>query len=193
MLDNSLLVINASPNKKGNTSLLLDTFLKGAGVLSQVVYPYEKSVKPCIDCKYCRKNKGVCVFQDDMTELYNLIRKCSNIVIASPLYFGNYPAPMKAIIDRMQVFWSEKYVYKAMSNSRKKRGILLSTAGVMYPNMFESLEKTTQYVFGITNTELYGKVLITNTDKLPLRLNDKAMEEVFDLGRKFSSELLDEE
>ena len=63
------LVLFSSPDRKGNTGTLLDSFLKGCSGEVEIINVYGLAVKPCTDCKFCWKNKR-CVFDDDMNELY---------------------------------------------------------------------------------------------------------------------------
>lgn len=46
-----------------------------------------------------------CVFDDDMTEVYDLLLAADELIVVSPVYFSGAPAPMKALLDRMQPFF----------------------------------------------------------------------------------------
>ena len=58
-----------------------------------------KKINFCIHCDYCLKNK-VCVFKDDMQEVYSLLKKAVGIIFATPVYNGGVSAQTKAIMDR---------------------------------------------------------------------------------------------
>lgn len=58
-----------------------------------------KKINYCIHCDYCIKNK-VCVFKDDMQEVYSLLKKANGIIFATPVYNGGVSAQTKAIMDR---------------------------------------------------------------------------------------------
>ncbi len=58
-----------------------------------------KNINFCIHCDYCLKNK-VCVFKDDMQEVYSLLKKADGIIFATPVYNGGVSAQTKAIMDR---------------------------------------------------------------------------------------------
>ena len=50
----------------------------------------------------CCEKKGFCPIDDDMPhEIYPLIRKADVIVVATPIFFYNTTAQMKALIDRV--------------------------------------------------------------------------------------------
>ena len=58
-----------------------------------------KKINFCIHCDYCLKNK-VCIFKDDMQEVYSLLKKAVGIIFATPVYNGGVSAQTKAIMDR---------------------------------------------------------------------------------------------
>jgi multimeric flavodoxin WrbA len=58
-----------------------------------------KNISPCKHCDYCLKNKE-CVVNDDMYQLYPLIRAAQGFVIATPVYNGSLSAQTKIVIDR---------------------------------------------------------------------------------------------
>jgi len=58
-----------------------------------------KKINFCIHCDYCLKNK-VCIFKDNMQEVYSLLKKAVGIIFATPVYNGGVSAQTKAIMDR---------------------------------------------------------------------------------------------
>jgi multimeric flavodoxin WrbA len=58
-----------------------------------------KRVGFCLHCDYCLKNK-VCVFKDDMFELYPLLKDAEGIIFATPVYNNGASAQLKAVLDR---------------------------------------------------------------------------------------------
>ena len=117
-----LLVINGSPNKEGHTKKIIDEVLNGLDkdkVKITEINCYSKKISPCIDCKCCSSRKGKCSIKDDMEEIYYELKKSDFIILGSPMYFGMFPAPLKALIDRCQLLWSEKNIFNEIS--KKKR------------------------------------------------------------------------
>lgn len=161
-----VLVINASPHKKGHTTALLQEILKDAEekVVIRFINCYEVDIKPCIDCKYCSKVKGKCFIKDDMNNLYKELKECDIVILASPMYFGMFPSELKALIDRCQVIWSEKHCFKD-ENIPKKRGIFIFNGGDKWPNMFQPMETVGRYFFNTINCSIAFKVFISNTDR----------------------------
>jgi multimeric flavodoxin WrbA len=71
-----------------------------------------KSIEYCTHCDYCLSHKK-CVINDDMNELYPLLRKCEGIIIATPVYNGGVNAQTKSIIDRCRAMCAaDKNVFK---------------------------------------------------------------------------------
>ncbi|MFW6312128.1 MAG: flavodoxin family protein, partial [Nanoarchaeota archaeon] len=84
---------------------MLDFFIEELSGDIEVINAYEENISPCIDCRYCWKNRG-CSIKDNMQDIYNKIDEADNIIIASPVYFHTVPGPLKIIIDRCQVYWA---------------------------------------------------------------------------------------
>ena len=120
-----ILGFQGSPRKKGNTNYLLAAFMDEAenlGAQTRIVEVSKKNIVPCIGCGYCEK-KGYCITQDDdMTnEIYPLLREADVVVLATPIYFYNVPAQLKAPIDRSQTLWSRKYKLNLTDPARHYR------------------------------------------------------------------------
>jgi multimeric flavodoxin WrbA len=130
-----IIAFNGSPRPGGNTETLLNETLKPlreAGHDIRVFNLNSITIKPCQDCAGCLKT-GACVYKDDaMCEIYDEIRQAERIILASPIFFFNVSAQTKAMIDRCQAFWCEKYLMKkeipAGPNGRK--GLLLLVGGM---------------------------------------------------------------
>jgi multimeric flavodoxin WrbA len=59
----------------------------------------DKNIRDCDGCFKCR-DIGTCVYDDDMTEIYEELRRCDGLVLASPVYLGLINGPMKTMMDR---------------------------------------------------------------------------------------------
>lgn len=102
-MNKQILVIKGSPRKNGNTSAMADAFIKGAdengNIITEVVLR-DKTIGDCMGCGVCQENGGICVQKDDMTEIYDAMKKADIIVLASPVYFYTWTSLMKRMIDR---------------------------------------------------------------------------------------------
>jgi multimeric flavodoxin WrbA len=97
-----ILGLSCSPRKQGNTVIMLDEALKGAGHEGSEVELYSVSgrdIKPCDGCYSCI-SKGVCHIKDDMQTLYDKLVEADGIIFSTPIYFYSMTAQGKAIMDR---------------------------------------------------------------------------------------------
>jgi multimeric flavodoxin WrbA len=53
----------------------------------------------CIHCDYCLNNKK-CALNDDMQELFALLKEADGIIFATPVYNGGISAQAKTVMDR---------------------------------------------------------------------------------------------
>lgn len=178
-------VLMASPHKSGHTVELASAFLSQLKGNVTIINAFEKKVKPCVDCKYCYDHDE-CAIKDDMQEILNQIESSDNIVVASPIYFSGFPSPFKAIIDRMQVNFSKKYIRGEKPAMPKKKAVLILTAGAEYKDMFLPCEGIVKQFFNAANAELAGKAFASKTDKVPACENLPALEKAKEIARKLN-------
>ncbi len=158
-----VLGLQGSPRKKGNTNYLLSAFLdeaKKRGAETLAIHVPDKHIKPCIGCTNCEK-KGVCsIKDDDMTkEIFALLRRADVVVVATPIYFYNATAQLKALIDRSQTLWSRKYKLGLTDPGRQDRkGILLAVGATRGKNLFEGMILTAKYFFDAIGADFHGKL-----------------------------------
>jgi len=155
-----VLGLQGSPRKKGNTDLLLSSFMEAAkqiGAETQIVNVYKQQIEPCVECSVCEK-KGICSIHDEMSqEVYPLLRRADIVVLASPIFFYNVTAPLKALIDRTQTFWSRKYRLNMEDPRRKHRkGFLLAIGATKGKTLFQGTIATAKYFFDAIGATIQG-------------------------------------
>lgn len=143
--------LNGSPRVGGNTELLLTQAERAAQTAGHEVKRFnlnKMQIKPCQDCGGCEKT-GTCVIQDDMTEIYHAIREADRIIVASPVFFFGLSAQTKAVIDRSQAFWCEKYLLKKplAEGPNGRRGLLLLVGGMKKDIGIQCSEATAKAFF----------------------------------------------
>ena len=137
MKTGKILILNASPRKRGNIAQMVAEMTdeaKAQGAEVEVIDVQKLDVKPCIACMQCR-SKGCCVLPgDDAQRVLQLIKDCDAMVIAAPCYWGNIPGTLKILFDRI--------VYGMMDESPRgiprplhkgKRCVLVSTSTTPWP------------------------------------------------------------
>lgn len=157
-----VLGLQGSPRKKGNTQYLLSTFMNEAeksGARTHVIQVAEKNIVPCKEYIVCEK-KGFCPIDDDMaTEIYALLRQADVVVAATPVFFYNATAQLKALIDRSQTLWARKYKLHLTDPGRQtRRGFLLAVGATRGKNLFEGLELTAKYFFDAIGADFGGSL-----------------------------------
>lgn len=116
-----ILVLKSSGNKHGSSNMIADEFIRGATDRGHDVTEYDvirADIRACLGCNHCGMN-GVCVRNDDYeNELKDMIRQTDMLVFVMPVYYYNWPAQLKTVIDR---FYS---VTGELSRMRKKTALI---------------------------------------------------------------------
>lgn len=97
--------VNGSARKDGNTALLIrEVFkaLEAEGIETELFQLAGKRVRGCTACGLCYKNKDRrCVLKGDpMNEIIQKMDEADGVILASPTYFSDVTAELKAVIDR---------------------------------------------------------------------------------------------
>ncbi len=98
-----VLMINGSPNAKGNTARALQEMcavFAAEGVEAEVVHAGQLAVRGCIGCGQCRK-LGKCVFDDIVNELAPKFEEADGLVLASPVYYASANGTLVSLADRL--------------------------------------------------------------------------------------------
>jgi multimeric flavodoxin WrbA len=100
-----VVAFNGSPRPKGNTARAIEIVfeqLKNEGIETEMVNIGGKTLSGCIACFKCRENKDrKCVIKDEWMNSYiEKMASSDGIIIASPVYYGNVTAAVKALIER---------------------------------------------------------------------------------------------
>ena len=130
-----VLGISGSPRRSGNTDLLLNRAIDGAedsDAEVQKVWLRELEIHHCQGCNACFK-AGICRYDDDMTELYELILEADVLILGSPVYFSGLSSMMKQMIDRCQCIWARKVVLKEKVGSPNRIGGFISVGAQTSP------------------------------------------------------------
>lgn len=97
-----VVAIVGSPHAKGNTSYLTDQALKelaAQGIETEKIVLGQYKVGPCHGHEKCATFK-VCKVRDDAPGIIAKFNEADGIILASPVYFFDVSAWMKAFIDR---------------------------------------------------------------------------------------------
>ena len=100
-----VLAVNGSARKDGNTALLVRRVLaevEAEGIETELVQLAGVSLRGCTACYRCFKSKDRrCAVTDDAANgLIAKMLEADGLVLASPTYFADVTAELKALIDR---------------------------------------------------------------------------------------------
>lgn len=139
-MEKKLLAILGSPHKRGATGTMLEYVMniaKQKGWHVDYIHLYEKNIAYCSGCCACTKTKN-CVKQDDMQEITKLLRECDMVVLAAPVYWGNVPAVVKNMFDRLfGVAMEETKTFPKPLFSKKQKYFILTACHTQAP--FDSI------------------------------------------------------
>ncbi len=190
-----ILGLQGSPRVDGNSHYLLSTFLGVAeklGAGTQLVHVDKKNIIPCKEYTVCEK-KGFCPIDDDMKhEIYPLIREAEVIVAATPIFFYNMTAQLKAVVDRCQTLWARKYRLKLKDPYKNQRkGFLLSVGATRGKNLFEGLELAIRYFFDAVDADYCGSLTYRGIEHSgDIKEHPSAKAEVEDAARALLAPLI---
>jgi multimeric flavodoxin WrbA len=140
-----------SPRENGNTELLLREAVRGveaSGAAVEIFTLNKMNIMPCQNCGGCDET-GVCIYDDDMTRIYEAIRNADRIILASPIFFFALSTQTKIMIDRCQAFWCEKYLLRKPipEGPYGRKGLLLLVGGMKKEIGIQCAEATAKAFF----------------------------------------------
>lgn len=181
------LILTGSPRKKGHTAILVE-FLAAhlPGEVEILSLDNRNDIKPCRDCRYCWSHPACCI-QDPMQEIYEKIDAADRIVFAAPIYFYNIPGSMKAVLDRLQVYWSA-ILRKDQKPMTKKGGMILVGGAPESPKQFLGAIQTLQYMLNDVRAECMGIVTMGGSDKKGLEEREDVRDALLALAEKLGED-----
>lgn len=119
-----ILVLNGSKRKNGNSYALEKVICKKLNGKADVITFNigEKDVKVCQACDGCkRQHTPNCVIKDDFTSLIPEVDKCDAMLILAPVHWDQFPAQLKAVLDRTYSFMDFTQPDMSMATRKDKK------------------------------------------------------------------------
>lgn len=160
-----VLVVKGSVRKNSFTNELVNRALDGIDGIEVSVFDAGKHhFEFCKGCDSCFET-GKCVFRD-LDGFFEEFEKTDVIVIASPVWNGGFSTPVKALIDRFQVYYNSFYKNgKTQPISKKRKAVLIAAAGRDGTESLGFMEKCLKRVFSVSNVAFVGSVMCSFTDE----------------------------
>ena len=100
-----VVAFNGSARKDGNTAILINQALEELekqGIETEMIQLSGQRIRGCTACYKCfdNKDKKCAVTEDAMNEYIARMLDADAIILASPTYFADVSAELKALIDR---------------------------------------------------------------------------------------------
>ena len=173
----NILAISCSPRKKGSTVEVLEEVLKGAreeGARVELYSVSGKILNGCNSCFACSE-KGKCIQQDDMNELYSKMVDADGIVFGTPIYYYGMTAQAKAVIDRTFSLNTPE------TSLKNKVGGIVTVAGSL--GMIDAI-KDFYFLFAVKQMLPASYVAMYSGAVDDLQKLEKGMKAAGDLGRQ---------
>ncbi len=136
MYTHRLLAILGSPHPNGINAAMLNSAVSAAeqaGWQVDRIDLYQQQIHYCTGCRTCIKT-GTCVQNDDMQQLAALLQSCDAVVLAAPTYWGNVPAVVKNMFDRLLgVAMDDTRTLPAPRLSKNQKYLLLTSCNTPFP------------------------------------------------------------
>lgn len=146
----NVLIINASPRRKGVTAAVLSEIAAAVDSTHAVetVRIHDLSMKPCIGCMKCRPDRPCIMPRDDAHVLAEKFKWSDFIILGCPNYWGNMPATLKLFFDRnvslFEYCEARAIRYVPKPQLRGKRAALVVSSGSPWPyNLLRSQSRGT--------------------------------------------------
>jgi multimeric flavodoxin WrbA len=190
-----------SPRKKGNTDILVDTFLDGASAAGATVKKFflaDYEINQCRGCyRKCILKPGYrcATFRDDMDMILNEMVAADLMLFASPYYCASYTAIMARFLERCLPLWEVeiagemgtmeafRFINAPLNGKKAVIGLVQdfkdpSTARLAIKAFQQNLGKT--YMMKIIE-----KIHVTDVrDAGDIRKKHEVLQNIYALGRK---------
>lgn len=157
------LIIAGSPRKGMYSDRIADMIKEAKG--GEIVRLREKKIAPCRGCDMCRKNNGaLCVFHDDMDELYDKFTSSGTVVLLSPVYWWQVTAQTKLFIDRLYALpleaWKGRRYVVILNGGAESGDVEFRILHDAFKEMFDYLGVDSEYLgIGTSDDKAYAEAL----------------------------------
>lgn len=149
------LIINGSPRKNGDTAYFIERIKREKKIDCHIISAYYADFSPCIDCRQC--TNGQCIYNDELTKVFNNIDDYDNVIVATPLYYNQPTGMLMAMMSRTQMFFNSK------KSLKPKNGYVVVVGGGDSVVNSADAEKTIRIMLMGLNVKVKGYVRCLHT------------------------------
>lgn len=173
------LALSGSPRKNGNTNYLINQILETLDYEPSLVYLHNKDIKPCSDCRGCKKEPFDCIVKDEMPEIYSKLESSDVLIFGTPIYWFTPSAQMKLLIDRLRPYYGNKKL-------NGKKAVVVTVAGVG-PKDCDLTEEMFKKTFAALGIEFIGIIKAKAFDIDEVKNDKEAFARLNDICEKLKS------
>jgi multimeric flavodoxin WrbA len=184
----NILALVGSPRLGGNTNFLVDQALEEAaelGAETEKIILSQYDVKPCLGHDEC-SDLDQCVQRDDTAWILDKFCKADGVVLATPVYYYNVSAQLKAFMDRNYFL----YTHNRKSQARAV-GIIIVAEAEGIEDALHALKRFINESFNVAKNrilEMHGYASRLGD----VKNNPVLIEQARELGRRIVESLKDE-
>ena len=160
-----IIILQGSPNKKGSTSILAESFTKGALEAGHKVERFDLA-----------KMNIPCVQKDDNQQIREAILGADMVVFATPLYYYGMSAQLKIVVDRF-------CAYNSSLHGKHMKSALLTVAWNADDWTFEALEAHYKTLVRYCGFKDQGMVLGYGCGSPDMTKRSPYVEEAYQMGK----------
>lgn len=156
-MSKTVLVLTGSARTGGNSDQLAEAFISGVVDSGKRVLRFDagrKNIGPCIGCETCFSTGEACSHSDDFREFAGYLMQADAIAIFTPIYWFNFPARIKAAIDKMYSF------YVTGKPTNVKESIMVVCGGAEEMDVYRDMIGTYEQVCKTIGWENKGHIIV---------------------------------
>ena len=173
-----IVILQGSPNINGSTSLLVESFTRGAKEAGHEIQRYDvahMNINPCTGCVACGF-EGRCVQKDDNKIIRKAVLEADMVVFATPLYYFGMSAQLKAVVDRF-------CAYNSSLHAKYMKSALLAAAWNSDAWTFEALETHYKTLVRYCSFSDQGIILGCGCGTPGMTKRSRYIEDAYSLGK----------
>ncbi len=180
-MSKKIVILNGSPRRKGNTSMLVQRFTEGAQSSEHIVTEFFLDSLTILCCKGCFGGHSgrdyPCVQRDDMARIYPAVKECDVIILASPLYYWNMSGQIRTAIDRL--FALEEGESNLLRGHNRACALLMAAEGDEFEDVLTYYDHLTKHL----QWKNLGHILAGGNCVIGDIVGKKELEQAFQLGK----------
>lgn len=192
----NILFLTGSPRPYGSSATLAEYVLDGMRGAADITVErvdtsrLENKYHGCSSCYGCQPMKFRCIINDATARLINRIDEFDHLLLATPIYFFNISAQLKAFTDRFMALCSYDEQNQLVSRLRPIRlAVVVTAEGDADDSGLEVVQHWLEHLRDFTGTGPIPMLFQGNcgVDVKPLLTNEAWRKRAMDFGAKWGA------